>query len=63
MVWRVKQVINEYRPGFFNAQPMDKMGSRDYVQRLVVDMLARSLVHRIVKPASDRLSIKDLSNT
>lgn len=61
MVWRVKQVINEYRPGFFNAQPMDKMGSRDYVHRLVVDMLARSLVHRIV--ASDRLSIKDLSNT
>lgn len=63
MVWRVKQVINEYRLDIFSGQQTDKVGNRDYVQKLVVDMLSRSLVHRIVQPASGRLSIMDLINT
>lgn len=61
-VWRVKQVINEYRLGIFNGQQTDKLGNRDYVHKLVEDMLARSATHRIVKPASARLSIKEPIN-
>lgn len=34
MVWRVKQVINEYRLDIFSGQQTDKVGNRDYVQNL-----------------------------
>jgi hypothetical protein len=48
MVWRVKRVVNEYRLGIFRGLQTDRVERRDYIQKLFVSMLTRSLLHRIV---------------
>jgi hypothetical protein len=48
MVWRVKRVVNEYRLGIFKGLQTDQAERKDYIQKLFVNMLNRSLLHRIV---------------
>jgi len=49
MVWRVKRVVNEYRLGIYKGLQTDQVERKDFIYKLVLNMLTRSLLHRIVK--------------